>query len=155
MRIALQELLQHAGRVANRAASPSMRRALSRYWFIVALAVEILLSVALALHRVWRFSLDLDEGFYLTAGSHVFEGQVPYRDFPFFQGPLTAYVYGISQWAAGPGILAGRATSFALFVISLLAGIRLGWVRPRCRDLSERNPYLSFSRHQEARPSER
>lgn len=95
---------------------------------MAALGVEILLSLTLALDRVWHSRLELDEGFYLTAGSHVFEGQVPYRDFPFFQGPLSAYVYGISQWAVGPGILSGRATSFLLFAISLSAGIRLAWL---------------------------
>lgn len=114
--------------MAGWTARPSIRGAVARYWFIAVLGVEILLSLTLALDRVWHSRLELDEGFYLTAGSHVFEGQVPYRDFPFFQGPLSAYVYGISQWAVGPGILAGRATSFVLFVISLLAGIRLAWL---------------------------
>lgn len=38
-----------------------------------------------------------DEGWYLYAGQLVADGKVPYRDFAFFQAPLSAYLFGFAH----------------------------------------------------------
>jgi hypothetical protein len=63
---------------------------------------------------------NIDEGVFLNAGRLVYEGQLPYRDFPFSQGPLLPYVYGLAIHICGPSVLVGRVVSF------LLAGVGIG-----------------------------
>jgi 4-amino-4-deoxy-L-arabinose transferase-like glycosyltransferase len=70
------------------------------------LAVASLFSVFAIINR--------DEGWYLLGGRSVYDGKVLYRDFPFFQGPVSAYIYGLPQWIAGSSFTAGRVTALAL-----------------------------------------
>ena len=66
-----------------------------------------------------------DEGWYLYASRLVYEGKIPYRDFPYFQMPLLPYIYGLPQLLFGPSLLVGRLTSFALSLITVGVGMRL------------------------------
>lgn len=79
---------------------------------------------ALALAGVALFALagaiSQDEGFYLQAGRRVYDGEMLYRDFPYFQAPLAPYIYGIPQTILGPSLYAGRATA-AAFVLAAMA----------------------------------
>lgn len=97
-------------------------------WFELALALQLAGYTGLALFYLWYGDVNIDEGWYLRAANLVFDGKIPYRDFPFYQAPLSAYVYGISQVAAGPGILAGRLTTLAVAFVTLAAGIRTCWL---------------------------
>ena len=38
--------------------------------------------------------LNRDEGWYLVSGKLAYHGQLPYRDFPYFQTPLLPYLFG-------------------------------------------------------------
>jgi hypothetical protein len=42
----------------------------------------------------WLARPIIDEGIYLTASKLLYQGQLPYRDFPFSQGPALPIVYG-------------------------------------------------------------
>ncbi len=79
---------------------------------------------------VFNGYLNRDEGWYLLSGKQVFDGGVPYRDFPYFQTPLLPYVFGASQQIFGSGIIAGRATSLifaaASMALILYIGERIG-----------------------------
>lgn len=61
-----------------------------------------------------------DEGWYLYASRLVFDGDVPYRDFPYFQGPVFPYLYGLPQVLLGPSFLVGRVTSLAFTLTAIL-----------------------------------
>ncbi len=70
--------------------------------------------------------LNQDEGWYLYASRLVSEGQVPYRDFAFSQGPVMAYVYAaatplIKLW----GVLGGRIFTIFLGSLGLLLAVFL------------------------------
>ena len=54
-----------------------------------------------------------DEGQLLAAAGLVYEGLLPYRDFPLSQGPAIPYVYGLFTELFGSSILVGRYVSFA------------------------------------------
>ncbi|MGA0333156.1 MAG: hypothetical protein ACO3N7_01295 [Kiritimatiellia bacterium] len=80
---------------------------------IAALAAGVLTCIAL-----WWAPLNQDEGWYLMASRRVSQGQMPYRDFAFTQGPLFPYVLQIAQplirWQ---GVLGGRL--FQLFWLGM------------------------------------
>ena len=59
--------------------------------------------------------LNQDEGWYLYAANLVAEGQMPYRDFAFTQGPVMPYVYSLFAgiWKAH-GILGARIFNLSI-----------------------------------------
>ena len=61
----------------------------------------------------------IDEGVFLSASRLVYEGQSLYRDFPFSQGPLLPYVYGVAVRRFGLSILVGRIVSFLVSLVSI------------------------------------
>lgn len=63
--------------------------------------------------------LNVDEAWYLTASHLVFNGQIPYRDFAFTQGPVLPYVYGTALWVFGTSLATGRFVSVALATLAL------------------------------------
>lgn len=89
-----------------------------RYALIVGTLVAVYALAALRL--VFFGNVNHDEGYYLYAARLVYEGKVPYRDFPFFQAPLLPYVYGLPQALVGGSLLVGRLTSFVLGAATLL-----------------------------------
>ena len=86
-----------------------------------------------SLHFVRAGRLNHDEGWYLYASRLVLDGELPYRDFAFFQAPLLPYVYGLAQQTLGSGIdstiEAGRLTSWLLGSATIALGARLSFER--------------------------
>lgn len=86
--------------------------------WVLAAAVAML-TMALS---VWYGGLNQDEGWYLYAARLVGEGQVPYRDFFFTQGPMLPYIYSLMPIH---GLLSGRLVTLAFSVFSVLVAIAL------------------------------
>lgn len=64
--------------------------------------------------------LNQDEGWYLYGARLVSEGQVPYRDFAFSQGPVMAYTYALAApLVKAQGLLGGRLFTIFLAVLAL------------------------------------
>jgi 4-amino-4-deoxy-L-arabinose transferase-like glycosyltransferase len=82
------------------------------------LALLLLLYTLLNGAVVLLVNIHHDEGWYLYASNLVYQRQLPYRDFAFFQMPLLPYIYGSFQWLVGPSILIGRLTSLLFSVAS-------------------------------------
>ena len=61
-------------------------------------SLAIFACLILAAASVWMGGLNQDEGWYLYAANLVSEGQLPYRDFFFTQGPLLPIVYAPFVW---------------------------------------------------------
>jgi 4-amino-4-deoxy-L-arabinose transferase-like glycosyltransferase len=105
------------GRAAlDRALEWSNRHALQ-----IAFGVYCLIGLAFAILG----NTNRDEGWYLYASRLVYEGKVPYRDFPYFQTPLLPYIYGLPQLLFGPSLLVGRLTSFAFSLVTIGVGMSL------------------------------
>ena len=58
----------------------------------------------LALVFVFTARVNIDEGVYLAAGQLVWDGALPYRDYPFSQGPVVPIAYGLPAALPQPGI---------------------------------------------------
>ena len=65
--------------------------------------------------------IDLDEGYYLTSGQFVFNGQLPYRDFFFTQTPLSPYIFGLWLKLVGTGWYQAR-------LLGALCTTAIGWL---------------------------
>ena len=115
----------------TRSAGPAERAAIKPPRFAslrlsdVVIAVLLVLLVFEAISFLFVGRLNRDEGWYLYAARLVYHGQVPYRDFAFFQMPLVAYLYGLPQVVLGSGILAGRFTSLLFSAVAVAVGLRL------------------------------
>lgn len=74
------------------------------YWFLAAVAAVVLGGAS-----IWMGGLNQDEGWYLYAANLVADGQLPYRDFFYTQGPLLPIVYSAFTfvWKAW-GLLGAR-----------------------------------------------
>ncbi len=88
----------------------------------IAVAADTLAPVALAGLAValvvvtwgtWG-DLDSDTGFDLIAGARVADGDLPYRDFTYYYGPLAPFVMGLVSWLGGAGIAPGVALGLAI-----------------------------------------
>ncbi|MFN8177467.1 MAG: hypothetical protein U0167_06055 [bacterium] len=88
------------------------------------LAVLSLAFVALTAFYVFFRREMLDEGWYLLAGRLAWRGEVPIRDFAYFQSPLLPYLYGVSQRIA-PGLLSGRVLAAAATLGTWLVVLRM------------------------------
>ncbi len=96
----------------------------------IALAAVLVAFAGEALAFAFYGYLNRDEGWYLVSGDLAWHGQMPYRDFPYFQTPLLPYLFGGTQLLFGHTIIAGRITSmlfgFASIALVLYIGDRLG-----------------------------
>lgn len=84
--------------------APRVRR-IAEFSSIVGLG---LVTLALFVVIAEWLPLDLDEAYYVIAGTIVSAGKVPYRDFFFPQTPLSAYVFGAWSSAFGVGFVNSR-----------------------------------------------
>jgi hypothetical protein len=84
-------------------------------WWALAAFLPVFLAAGFA--RL----IDADEGYVLLAAKLVSSGHMPYRDFFFPQGPLTALAYApVATWHAGRALSAlAAATTGALLVAHL------------------------------------
>ncbi len=91
------------------------------YWALALAACVVLCGAA-----VWMGGLNQDEGWYLYAANLVAEGQMPYRDFAFTQGPVLPFVYSAFTWVwrAG-GLLGARLVTLALGLVGILFAVGL------------------------------
>ena len=80
----------------------------------------------LAFAAVWLGGLNQDEGWYLYAANLVAEGEVPYRDFFYTQGPVMPVVYAAfaGVWRHW-GILGARIFTLALGIVGILFAVAL------------------------------
>jgi hypothetical protein len=103
-----------------------VRTAMTRWLHRNQIGILSTVYVLVALFFVFFKRLNLDEGIILDAARLVIsEGAFPYRDFPFSQGPLAPFLYGIPVHIFGPSILVGRVVSFAASIATLSATIFL------------------------------
>lgn len=73
--------------------------------------------LALAVANLFFGELNQDEGWYLYAARLVSEGQLPFRDFAFTQGPMLPLVYAMGHGLVAKWGLAGGRGVTALFGI--------------------------------------
>lgn len=83
-------------------------------------SAAIFFSLALFTLNLNFGELNQDEGWYLYGARLVSEGQVPYRDFAFSQGPVMAYTYALAApLVKAQGLLGGRLFTIFLAVLAL------------------------------------
>ncbi len=93
------------------------------YWALALFACLVLSGAA-----VWMGGLNQDEGWYLYAANLVAEGEMPYRDFFFTQGPLLPLLYApfAAVWKAH-GLLGARLFTLSLGLLSVLISAALAF----------------------------
>lgn len=93
------------------------------YWILAILAFIVLGGAAVVLG-----GLNQDEGWYLYAANLVAEGEMPYRDFFFTQGPVMPYLYSFVSgvWQAY-GLLGARILNLVIGLISILFAVALAY----------------------------
>ncbi|MFO0651644.1 MAG: hypothetical protein U0326_35810 [Polyangiales bacterium] len=87
--------------------------------------------VALVAWCVARSPWNSDEGFYAVAARLVTEGEVPYRDFGFSQGPGYPLLMALPLRLAGGGFVAQRALSALVVVCAVAVASRALWAASR------------------------
>ena len=93
------------------------------FWTIAAAALAILAAAA-----VWMGGLNQDEGWYLYAANLVSEGQIPYRDFFYTQGPVLPYFYAPFSWIwRWSGLLGARVFTLSLGLAGIAFFVMLAW----------------------------
>jgi len=100
--------------------------------FTHALLLIVVLHAVVSASYAMRRPIDGDEGYYALASRLVSEGQSPYADFFYPQGPLMPYVYAPIVSLAGPHLLALRGFSVALGTLGVLVWAL--WLRRRSAD---------------------
>ena len=96
--------------------------------FQVLIAAELMVALSLGTYMLWQGNGNLDEGWYLFAGQRVYQGALPYRDFAFFQTPLSAFVYGIPSVFGLRAVMGGEAISLVLMLVTLGVAMRVACV---------------------------
>ena len=81
----------------------------------------LLLLVQAALHK----QLNHDENMYVSSGLLLQNGQLPYRDYPYFQMPLLTLVYAAVVWVPGDALLEARVVN-TLFAFGTCLVLVLG-----------------------------
>jgi hypothetical protein len=79
--------------------------------------------------NVWYAEPNQDEGWYLIAGKYAAEGQIPWRDFSFSQGPVMPYAYALAApLTKAWGVLGGRIYTAAVGLMALVLAALLAWL---------------------------
>lgn len=91
---------------------------------LLAVGAFFVLGVA----AVWLGGLNQDEGWYLYAANLVAEGQIPYRDFSYTQGPMLPFVYSVfvGVWNAW-GLLGARIFTLTIGAIGIIFAAALAY----------------------------
>lgn len=87
------------------------------------------LAVSLAILAIFFFkrSLNLDEGWYLLATKLVKQGQRPYLDFSYTQGPVLPYVYSLFFSILPVNLVAGRGITLLFASATWGITIMMSW----------------------------
>ncbi len=87
----------------------------------VFVGLSVFAALVLSGAAVWMGALNQDEGWYLYAANLVADGQSPYRDFFFTQGPVLPEIYSFftGLWKSG-GLLAARVFNLVLGLAGVL-----------------------------------
>ena len=94
---------------------------MKRFW-----ALAIFASVVLGGAAVWMGGLNQDEGWYLYAANLVSEGQLPYRDFFYTQGPVMPCVYSAFTWVWKMwGVLGARMFTLVIGMVGIVFAVAL------------------------------
>ena len=96
---------------------------LNKSWFAGLLVVALGVWFALGAANLYYGELNQDEGWYLYTARLAAEGQQPYRDFAFTQGPVFLMVYAqaqplVERW----GLMGGRVFTGVLGLVAILLG---------------------------------
>ncbi len=108
---------------------------MTRAAYRIGLGIAALAALALTGANLALGDLNQDEGWYLYAARLVAEGQMPYRDFAFMQGPVMPAVYSaVSGLTDRWGLAAGRAFTALLGLAgACLASALAGRLAPQGR----------------------
>ena len=95
----------------------AVRMAVTDRVAVGALSVLVLVLVALT-WQTWG-NIGVDTGYDFVAGSRVADGEIPYRDFTYFYGPLAPAVAGLSALLGGDGIatFVGLGLAIAIAIV--------------------------------------
>ncbi|MBN1297247.1 hypothetical protein JXA80_10735, partial [bacterium] len=88
----------------------------------------VLFFVLMGIFYIHYGRVFLDAGFYLNAAWRVMQGDMPYRDFFYVQGPVYPYVYGLPLRIIGFSVMHARWVSLAF---GLAAVILAAWTARR------------------------
>jgi hypothetical protein len=72
-------------------------------------------TLAAATWGTWG-DLDSDTGYDVVAGARVADGELPYRDFVYYYGPLAPFLSGLASLLGGPGFAPAVALGFVIAV---------------------------------------
>ena len=78
------------------------------------------LGAAILTWGTWG-DLDSDTGYDIVAGSRIANGELPYADFTYFYGPLSAFLAGIASLLGGDGFGPAVALGFGITAALLAA----------------------------------
>ena len=86
-------------------------------WVLGLIAASMLMWLLLGFGNVYWSDLNQDEGWYLHAADRIVDGQIPYRDFAFTQGPVMPYIYSLFRpGLADTGLVGMRWLTLFLFL---------------------------------------
>lgn len=89
-------------------------------WVFGLVAATMIMWLLLGIGNVYWSDLNQDEGWYVHAADRIVDGQVPYRDFAFTQGPVMPYVYSLFRPVlADIGLVGMRWFTLLLFLPTL------------------------------------
>lgn len=100
-----------------------------RYPFAAFFLLNLAISLGILVIFFFKRSLNLDEGWYLLAAKLVKQGQRPYIDFSYTQGPVLPYVYALFFSLFPVNLIAGRGITLLFaavtWIITILTSSRL------------------------------
>ena len=100
----------------------SVRLALASRADVAALTTLAILVAILSVGTwgTWG-DLDIDTGYDVQAGARIADGQVPYRDFLYYYGPLAPALNGLAAFLGGSGFAPAIALGFAIALATIAA----------------------------------
>ena len=105
------------------------------------LGLSLFAFAVLSFAAVWLGGLNQDEGWGLYAASLVADGKVPYLDFFYTQGPVTAYVYAALSPLWEPfGLVGGRIATWLMGAAARGPRRRMPSRAPGCRRSRDTEP---------------
>lgn len=97
-----------------------------RFGEVLGFAAMVMAIAGLYALAIWWGPLNQDEGWYLYSAQLVQDGQKPFIDFAYTQGPVMSYVYArLLPMLPGSGVLQGRLLTALLGIVSLFLTVAL------------------------------